>query len=98
MDKREVIEIVRNYKTSIEGMFCNPKVYLFGSYTNGTATKDSDIDVAVVVDSIGDDWMEKTTFLWQKTMNVNTLIEPVLIDATKSSPLYAEILQHGIAI
>jgi predicted nucleotidyltransferase len=40
-------------------------VILYGSYSNGTARTDSDIDVAVVVDSIGDDLLDSEAALYR---------------------------------
>ena len=55
MDKEQVISLVKDYKHIISNEFSSLKVYLYGSYSKGNARKDSDIDVAVVVPSLGDD-------------------------------------------
>ena len=52
MDKAEAIELTKRYKSVISEKFGNAKVYLYGSYSKGTAHKDSDIDVAVIVPKI----------------------------------------------
>ena len=59
---------------------------------------DSDIDIAVVVPSINGDYYSTAAHLWRITMDVNTLIEPVLIEEIHPSPLYEDILQTGIAV
>ena len=46
MDKEQVIEIVRDYKAAISGLFDSAKIYLYGSYSKGNAGPESDIDVA----------------------------------------------------
>ena len=56
MDKEQVIDVVRAYKRAIQPMYADAKVYLYGSYSKGTANKDSDIDVAVVVPQIKSNW------------------------------------------
>ena len=53
---------------------------------------DSDIDIAVVVPSINGDYYSTAAHLWRITMDVNTLIEPVLIEEIHPSPLYEDIL------
>ena len=74
------------------------KVYLFGSYSKGCARPDSDIDIAVVVPRVKGDYLSTAASLWRITMDVNTLIEPVLIEEVHPSPLYEDILQTGIAV
>ena len=74
------------------------EVYLYGSYSKGTAREDSDIDVAVVVPEVNGDFLKESAKLWSITWDVDTLIEPVLIDARYPSPLYEDILQTGVAV
>ena len=98
MDKEQVIEIVKEYKNAIIKQISDAKVYLYGSYSKGTARPESDIDVAVVVPAVQDDWLEVTTTLWLLAPQINCLIEPVLIDQRYPSPLYDDIIRTGIAI
>jgi len=56
MGKREVIKILRQYKLLVSEHFDVDKVILFGSYASGNQHADSDIDVAVVVNSIYSDF------------------------------------------
>ena len=72
--------------------------HLYGSYSKGKARPDSDIDVAVIVPEVKDDFLQASALLWSLTWDVNTLIEPVLIDASHPSPLYEDILQTGVCI
>ncbi|MCH5173695.1 MAG: nucleotidyltransferase domain-containing protein [Bacteroidales bacterium] len=74
------------------------KVYLYGSYSKGTAREDSDIDVAVVVPELNDDFLHASSLLWSLTWNVDASIEPVLIDARCPSPLYEDIIATGISV
>lgn len=98
MDKKQVIGIVNSYKQAILPIVSDAKVYLYGSYSKGTARKDSDIDVAVVVPKLQADWLDISSQLWNKTRRISTLIEPVLIEAEQSSLLYDDIIRTGIAI
>jgi predicted nucleotidyltransferase len=98
MDKEQVIEIVKQYKEAIIKQISDAKVYLYGSYSKGTANPESDIDVAVVVPAINDDWLDVSTTLWLIAPQINYLIEPVLIDQRYPSPLYDDVLRTGIAI
>lgn len=98
MDKEQVIKIVREYKKAIASIVDNAQVYLYGSYSKGTAHTDSDIDVAVIVPKLDGDWLETTTNLWLIAPKINCLIEPVLIDKRHESPLYEDVLKSGIAV
>ena len=98
MDKEQAIEIVKEYKKAVLKQISNAKVYLYGSYSKGTARPESDIDVAVVVPAIQDDWLDVSTTLWLLAPQINYLIEPVLIDQRFPSPLYDDVLRTGIAI
>ena len=98
MDKKQVIDIVTSYKHAIQPIVSNAQVYLYGSYSKGTARQDSDIDVAIVVPQLHADWLDVSAQLWNKTRQVNTLIEPVLIETKYPSPLYDDIMRTGIAI
>lgn len=98
MGKNDVIEIVRQYKKQVLSTLGPASVYLYGSYSKGCAREDSDIDVAVVVPEVKDDFLKTSSLLWSLTWDVNTLIEPVLIDARYPSPLYSDILQTGVLV
>lgn len=98
MDKEQAIEIVKEYKKAVLKQISDAKIYLYGSYSKGTAHPESDIDVAVVVPAIQDDWLDVSTTLWLLAPQVNYLIEPVLIDQRFPSPLYDDVLRTGIAI
>ena len=98
MGKNEVIDIVRRYKDAGVTAMGPVQVYLYGSYSTGKAHQGSDIDVAVVVPEVKDDFLKASSLLWTLTWDVNTLIEPVLIDARYPSPLYQDILSTGVAV
>ena len=98
MGKREVIATVRQYKNLVLNHFGAATVYLYGSYSKGKARPDSDIDVAVVVPEVKDDFLKASAILWSLTWDVNTLIEPVLIDQSHPSPLYEDVLRTGVCI
>ena len=75
------------------------KAILFGSYAKGTATKDSDIDIAVVVDKIPGDYLNTMTTLWRLTRSVNHDIEPVLLTAADDESGFLSTVQKtGIAV
>ena len=73
-------------------------MYRFGSYSNGRPHPGSDIDVAVIVPKVDGDFLAESAKLWRITLDVNTLIEPILIEERNPSPLYQEILRTGTAV
>ena len=105
MDKRrtlsrdEALELVRRYKRVITPRFNDePKVMMFGSYSKGYANPDSDIDVAVIVPTYGDQKFEISMLLWRDVRQVSFLIEPVLMAEDRWSPLYDDVMRTGIAV
>ena len=98
MDKRDALSIAKQYKKAVVNAIGPAKVYLFGSYSKGCARPDSDIDIAVVVPRVNGDYLSMAASLWRITMDINTLIEPVLIEEIHPSPLYEDIMQTGIAV
>ncbi len=98
MDREHALKIVRRYKEAIMPLVHDAKVYLYGSCSRNEAHKDSDIDVAVVIPKLQGDWLGTTSALWLATLNVNTSIEPVLIEECKPSPLYDVVMRNGISV
>ncbi|MBP5477659.1 MAG: nucleotidyltransferase domain-containing protein [Paludibacteraceae bacterium] len=98
MDKEQVIDIVKAYKAAILQHYTDARVYLYGSYSKGTAHKDSDIDVAVVVPKISGNWFTVVPPLWKYARQVNSMIEPVILEAGSHSPLYDDVMRTGLAI
>lgn len=99
MDKKEVIDKVRAYKLLLNDHFQLEKVYLFGSYAKGTNRKDSDIDVAVVVNRVEGDYFEVNPLLWKLRRQIDDRIEPILIERDfDQADFLGEIQRYGIEI
>lgn len=73
-------------------------LYLYGSYSKGNQTEDSDIDIAVVVERMSDNYFDDTPLLWKLKRKVSNLIEPVLLTEDFDNPLYIDVLNSGILI
>jgi len=80
MDKIKAIEILEKYKEEILKEFTPSKVVLFGSYNNGTPSKDSDIDVGIIFDGFSGDIYKASRRLWEIAYTVSLDIEPHLLD------------------
>ena len=98
MDKAKAIQIAKSYKAAVESRLPLKALYLYGSYSKGNATEDCDIDIAVVVDCLCDNYFEDTPLLWKLRRKVSNLIEPVLLTEDLNNPLYVDILKTGIRI
>ncbi len=99
MDKAQAIEKIKKYKQLINNHFDIDKVFLFGSFANGTSRSDSDIDVAVIVKNLSGDYFATVPLLWKLRRQIDERIEPVLFDKNKdSSGFLSEILKNGIEI
>lgn len=98
MDKKQAIEVAKEYKAKIAEHLPLKALYLFGSYSKGDYTDESDIDIAVVLTKTSDNYFEDTPILWKVGRKVNYLIEPVLLTEDDANPLYHDVLKTGIRI
>jgi len=104
MDKREsIVGRVKTYKELVNSTFPIKidQVWLFGSYAKGSPNKNSDIDVALVVEHLDEDYdfFETEPLLWKLTRQVDDRIEPVLIARdTDYAGFLDEIKNTGILI
>ena len=81
MDKSYVIECVRSFAEKARKNLDVRQVILFGSYAKGTATENSDIDVAVITATPVEDWLEASTELFRLRRDIDLFLEPILIDS-----------------
>ncbi len=98
MDKEQAIKLAQRYKAAVAERLPLKALYLYGSFSKGTYTENSDIDIAVVVEHLNDDYFADTPLLWKLKRKISNLIEPVLLTEDTSNPLYSDILKSGILI
>ena len=98
MDKEQAIELAQRYKAIVAERLPLKALYLYGSYSKGNQTEDSDIDIAVVVERMNDNYFDDTPLLWKLKRKVSNLIEPVLLTEDFDNSLYADVLKSGILI
>lgn len=98
MDKEQALKLAKRYKEMVAEKLPLKAVYLYGSYSKGNYTEDSDIDIAVVVDKLNDNFFEDTPLLWKLRRKISTLIEPVLLTEDESNPLYYDIILTGTLV
>ena len=98
MDKGQAIELAKKYKAMVAERLPLKALYLYGSYSKGNYREDSDIDIAVVVESLSDNYFDDTPLLWKLRRRISNLIEPVLLTEDMDNPLYRDITKTGLLI
>ena len=99
MDQGDVLKIAKEYAAAVRKMMDTTSIFLYGSYAKGTATKESDIDIAVVVKQIPGDYLDTVASLWKLTRSISHEIEPVLLSADDAGTGFLETVQRtGIAV
>ena len=95
MDK-EIVEIARLYAQKVRSFMPVSMVVLYGSCARGTARRNSDIDIAVVVDKFRGDYLKTSADLFNLVRTVNKRIEPVLLCRENDrSGFFESVLKHG---
>ena len=96
MDKATAIRCVKQYADLVRQNFDVKKIILYGSYSRDAARKDSDIDVAVVLDSVDEDFLTCEARLFRLRREIDVRIEPVLLEESMDrSGFLEEILKTG---
>jgi predicted nucleotidyltransferase len=99
MDQEKVLTTAKEYAAAVRKVVDATAVFLYGSYAKGTATKDSDIDIAVVAGRIPGDYLDTMAALWRLTRQVNQEIEPVLLtSADDENGFLSSVQRTGIAV
>ncbi len=96
MGKKQILEIVRDYAEVVKGIFPVRKIILYGSQARKTASEDSDIDVAVVLDSLEEDYLTTGAMLFTLSRDIDLRIEPVLVETGEDvTGFLDEIIKTG---
>ena len=99
MDQDKVLRIAKAYADAVRSVMAPSGVFLYGSQARGTAGRDSDIDIAVVVDQLPGDYLESLALLWKLTRSVSAAIEPVLLSSGDTESGFLHTVQStGIAV
>lgn len=100
MDKGEAIKIAQKYISNLTDKYQIDKAYLYGSFAKGTNHPDSDIDLAIVIQSVSD-IIDVQIDLLQMRTDEDLMIEPHpfrIEDFNINNPVVAEILRYGIEL
>ncbi len=99
MDTSSIIHIAQKYIRIIDPTIPFQKAYLFGSHAEGTAHETSDIDIAIFVNDIRDEYLKELRLLYRLRRDIDVRIEPHLfIEGRDPSGFCEEILKKGIKI
>jgi predicted nucleotidyltransferase len=93
---QDVIDKIQAYAERVTERYHPKQIIVYGSYARGTATENSDIDIAVVCDNLSGDYLENATGLFKLRRDIDLRIEPVLIELNDAENFfYDEILKTG---
>lgn len=98
MDKKQVIELVKQYADLVVKNMIVNRIILYGSYAKGNYREDSDIDVAVIVprEEVSKNILDDMAKLFKLRRAISTDIEPVLlIDEKDNSGFLESISEYG---
>ena len=99
MDKRAIIKIAKEYAKLVIKNIKPVEIILYGSYAKGTAREDSDIDIAVIVTKLVDDFLDSATTLYRLREKIDDRIEPILLEeASEKSGFLEDVRKTGYRI
>lgn len=97
----EVLESVNRYLLRVNEKFPIEKAFLFGSYADGTANKDSDIDVAIISSFFSGNSFYDSVEAGALTWGIDTRIEAVTFrpeNFNNQNLLASAIMAKGIEL
>ena len=105
MAKKQIEIIIKDYVKAIKARNIRiEKAILFGSYANGQANTDSDIDIAIISPDLGMDYIEEAVMLKEisEEIDLNISPRPYSVDECRKANigqfLYDEIISKGKTI
>lgn len=105
MAQKQVIDKIKLYLTKLKD--CNINVYkafIYGSYAAGTNDENSDIDVAIISEDLGKNYLQEMRLLMKLTRDIDLMIAPdpySLEDynnASRGDFLWQEVIEKGLPI
>jgi predicted nucleotidyltransferase len=101
MDQRAAFRIAKKYIAYLKkNRIAVEKAYIFGSYASGNFNEDSDIDLAVILKNLSNNFLMQVE-LMKLGRKIDTRIEPHPIDESdfnSSNPFANEIITKGIQV
>lgn len=98
MDKTAIINIAKTYAKLVTLHFTPIEIILYGYYAKGTATEESDIDIAIVVSNLTGDYLDQASKLYQLRRSIDYRIQPILLEeATEKSGFLEDVRKIWIS-
>ncbi|MCL2350617.1 MAG: nucleotidyltransferase domain-containing protein [Defluviitaleaceae bacterium] len=94
LDKAKVGEIAETYTAKVREVYDPKQVILFGSHINGSPHEDSDIDIAVVFDTIPEDFLGTWTHLIKLRRGLSFNIETHMLDEVSDRSGFLEHIRN----
>ena len=82
LDKKQVRKIAEQYKNRVCQAYNPKQVIIFGSYVSGVPHSDSDIDIAIIFESVDGNWLETWGNLIGLREGISFDIETHMLDET----------------
>jgi predicted nucleotidyltransferase len=98
---KQIMDSINRYLRRVNNSFPIEKAYMFGSYANGTAHKESDIDIAIISSSFSGNSFHDSVKAGALTWGIDTRIEVVTFrpeDFNNQNLLASEIISNGIEL
>jgi predicted nucleotidyltransferase len=93
MVKREITDLIKRFINELrKENIVVKKVFLFGSYARGTQREDSDIDLAVVIESNGKEQKDNKISTWKYAARVDTRLAPIALWESEMEKDYIPII------
>ncbi|MFA6570261.1 MAG: nucleotidyltransferase domain-containing protein [Bacteroidota bacterium] len=93
MGKIEALALAEKFSELVIARFSPVKIILFGSFANDNWRDDSDIDIAVVLNKLKEDYLLTLNKLYKLRREVDTSIEPVLMIEGKDPSGFLESIE-----
>jgi predicted nucleotidyltransferase len=100
-NKELVFEIAKKFGEFVRKDMIVSKIILYGSYSKGTQSENSDIDIAVVSPDFSGDRIEDRFRLMKYRRNIDLRIEPMPFTPEEfdmENPFVREIIETGIEV
>ena len=97
MDKKDALNLARQYASLVKTYYDCKQIFLFGSYIKGTFHEESDIDIAVILEEF-ENPIDIQLDLMRLRRKIDSRIEPHPFrekDFNIANPIVHEIMNHG---
>ena len=98
----QVIESIKKFKERISSDLKITKVILFGSYSKGTFSEDSDIDLCIIAENVDNPFLS-TLRIAPKVIGIDLRIEPLVFslkdyEENSNFGILKEVKEKGIEV